>query len=64
MEENNTIAKTTAGKELRLKPATNISGFNIAMYPGGQMPKALKGVFTSRGEAEKAVHQYLNSRSK
>lgn len=64
MEENNTIATTPAGKELRLKPASNINGFSIAMYPGGQMPKALKGVFTSRREAEKAVQQYLNSRSK
>lgn len=64
MVENNLLGTTPAGKELRLKPAKNVMGFNIVMYPGGQLPKAFKGLFTSRKEAEETVKQYLNSRSK
>lgn len=59
MAENNLIAKTGKGKEIRLAPANNVQGFELKFYPGGQMPKDLKGVFTSRKEAEKVVQAYL-----
>lgn len=61
MVENNLIAKTSKGKEIRIAPAANISGFHLKFYPGGQMPKMLKGIFTSRGEAERAVDVYIRN---
>lgn len=64
MAENDLLGTTPAGKELRLKPANNVMGFTIVMYPGGQMPKSLKGLFTSRKEAEQRVKSYIESRSK
>lgn len=53
------VLKTTEkGKELRIRPIENKSGYEVYFYPGGQVPMALTGAFTSHSEALKAISLY------
>lgn len=58
MAEAKTAKTTARGKELRIKTASNSSMLEIYYYPGGQVPQALQGLFTSHEEAKKAIAAY------
>lgn len=58
MAEAKTVKSTARGKELRIKVADNTSMFEVYYYPGGQVPKALSGLYTSHAEAMKAIGAY------
>jgi len=60
MAEAKTASTTARGKQLRVKPAENSSMLEIYYYPGGQVPAALQGLYTSYEEANHAIRRYNN----
>lgn len=58
MAEAKTTRTTERGKELRIKTKENSALLEVYFYPGGQVPKALSGAYTSHEEANKAIRAY------
>lgn len=52
--------KTKGGKEIQLVTDC-FANYSIQFSTGGQLPECLKGKFTSRTEAEKAIKGYLKN---
>lgn len=51
-------------KELRYRIEPGTSLYNIYFQDGGEVPKALKGLYTSSSEAQKSIISYEASRRK
>lgn len=64
MAETKTVKTTARGKEYRTRVADQSPLFEVYLYPGGQMPKELKGLYTSEGEARAAIDAYQRKKVK
>lgn len=51
--------KTEAGKELGIYRVANTALYKIAFTSGGELPKALEGMYTSPSKAMTAIEGYL-----
>lgn len=51
-------------KELQIKKTTNGLHYYIDFEDGGQVPEALKGLFTKPTFAQQAIDKYVASRRK
>lgn len=59
--EPKVVAKTEKGKEIQLRQ-DKWCIYRVEFVGGGELPESLKGGFTSKADAERAIQIYLATR--
>lgn len=59
MSEKEIVAQTSGGKNILVEYDKKATLYRIKFSPGGELPKDLSGMWTSKSKAQGAINLYL-----